>query len=157
MIIIQKLPLLESNINNLLDDYTNFNIKMSIKGSGNSRKINIVQIKKDIETEDEKNKSLSIKSCSGYETVMLNIVFKIVIRKLCYINECSFLCIDEVLSKISVKKYDKLINMFNMLRDNYDNILVISHIREIQNMLKENYKGIDININKDSDNISYIE
>ena len=157
IIINEKLPMIEKNVNKILNKYTNFNIKMYLKGNGNSKKLNIIQVKNNINEKDQDNKKLSIKSCSGYEMVVLNIVFKLVIRKLCYINDCSFLCIDEVLSKISNKNYDKLNNIFDMIEDNYDNIFIISHIEEIKTILDEKYSGKNINIEKDENNISYIK
>ena len=48
------------------------------------------------------------------------------------------------ISKISIKKYDKLNKIFTLLKQNYEQMLIISHNEEIKNILSENYEGKNI-------------
>lgn len=138
-----KIPLIESSINKFLSIYTNFKISIEINGKGNCRKIKFYQIK------NKNGKKISISCCSGYEMFILNIAFKIAIKNNCYVNYSNFICIDEVWEKISENNYNKLYNIFNILKNNYDNVLVISHIQDIKNILDEEYEGKFIKIDCD--------
>ena len=124
-----KIPFIEEEINKHLEVYTNFKIKINIEGNGTRKKIIIYQYK------DGTDKLLSVNSCSGYESFILNVIFKTVIKKSCYINFPSVIAIDEVWEKISETNYDKLDGIFELLVNNYKNILVISHIDAIKNKL----------------------
>ena len=148
IILKEKIPIIEGSVNEILKKYTNFVIKIKLNGNGSSKKLLITQTKNN---KDE----LTIKSCSGYEMIILNIAFKLAIKKNCYINTPNFICIDECLEKISVKNYNKMYELFDMLKDNYKNILVISHIEEIKSYIEENYPGKHIKIARES-NYSYL-
>lgn len=155
IILEDKIPVMETEINKILDFYTNFKIKIVINGNGSRKKIDIFQLKNN---DINNSTNLTINSCSGYEVFILNIAFKLSIKKFCYINYPSFICIDEVWEKISEENYSKLHKIFDLLRDNYKNILVISHIDQIKTHLEDNYSGKYINIVKDlSDNYSFLK
>lgn len=149
IILEDKIPNIEKEINIILKSYTNFSIKIDINGSGSRKKIEFYQIKNTDSITQENN--LTINSCSGYENFILNIAFKLVIKKFSYINYSSFICIDEVWEKISKENYKKLYKIFNLLKDNYNHILIISHIDEIKQYLEENYNGKHINILREKD------
>jgi len=151
-ILLNKIPFIQDKMNELLEKYTNYKIKIELKGNGSRKKLMIYQTKDKI---SDKSKYLSINSLSGYEMFILNILFKIVIKKYCHIIIPSFICIDEVWEKISSKNYDKLKNIFSILINNFKNILLISHIEQIKDLL-DNYSGKHIEIVK-KDKISYIK
>lgn len=136
-----KIPFIEEEINKHLEVYTNFKIKINIEGNGTRKKIIIYQYK------DGTDKLLSVNSCSGYESFILNVIFKTVIKKSCYINFPSVIAIDEVWEKISETNYDKLDGIFELLINNYKNILVISHIDAIKSKLMS-YDGDFIKIQR---------
>ena len=149
IILEDKIPNIEREINIILKHYTNFSIKIDINGTGSRKKIEFYQIKNTDTVTQENN--LTINSCSGYENFILNIAFKLVIKKFSYVNYSSFICIDEVWEKISKENYKNLYKIFNLLRDNYNHILIISHIDEIKQYLEENYNGKHINILREKD------
>lgn len=152
LILEDKIPQIQDEINKILKYYTNFQIKIVMNGLGIRKKIDIYQIKNNNE-----DLELTINSCSGYEIFILNIAFKLAIKKFCYVNYPSFICIDEVWEKISEENYSKLHKIFDILRDNYKNIIIISHIEQIKHYLEENYDGKYINIAKNQDkNYSYL-
>lgn len=140
VILKERLPIIESYINDVLKKYTNFTITIKIMGALSKKKIQIFQKKSDLN-------ELTIQSCSGFESIILNIACKLAIKKYCYINTSSILMIDEVLSKISTQNYKLLPNIFKMLEDNFNNILIITHITDIKTILEESMSGEGKNIN----------
>lgn len=141
IIINEKIPLIEKYINNLLNEYTNFNIKINISGSGYKKNIELLQYKKD------SNRELSITSCSGYEVLILNIIIKLVLKKICFVNICDLLMIDEVLASVSIQNYNLLEQIFGILIKNFKCIILITHIENIKEIL-DNYETHNINICK---------
>ena len=137
IILNNKIPIFVKEINKLLNVYTNFNIDIQINGNGNMKKINIYQYKK------LSKKLISIKDCSSYEKIILNIIFRIVIKNICKLKHSNIIMIDEVLSSISIQNYNKLENLFKLLLNNFKNIIIISHNESIKDILN-NYKGNDI-------------
>lgn len=129
MILTSNIPDIEEYINDILKIYTNFTIKIVLSDFNTVRKkITIMQCKKD-------SSPITINSCSGYETIILNIACKLAIKNYCYINTSSIIMIDEVLSKISVCNYDKLPLLFNIIKNNFKHIIVITHIEAIQDLV----------------------
>lgn len=128
----KKIPLLENEINNVLNKYTNFNISIEYDktSKGDNKGITIYQFKK-----NEPGNKMTIASCSGYETFILNIAFKLAIKRICYINSPNFICIDEVFEKIAKDNYNNLNEMFNILYDNFDIVLIITHLEDIKEMI----------------------
>ncbi len=148
MIVNQKLPIIENLINNHLKDYTNFTIKIELFGNGIRKKLDFYQIKSD-------GSQLSIKSCSGYETLILNIIIKIVLKNTCFLNVSDFLMIDEVLSAISIKNYNLLEKIFQVINNHFKNILIITHIEDIKDIVTNFDNSYDLYIKKNNGN-SYI-
>ena len=151
MILQEKIPLLEKEINEILGTYVNYKICIDLVGKGVQKKLVFSQVKNVNETATK----LSVNSLSGYELVILNIALKIVIKKNCYVNNPSFLCIDEVFGKISAKNYSKLKVIFDILVENYKNIMVISHINDIKEIL-DDYTGCYVNIQRSEEGYSYL-
>lgn len=147
MILDNNIKSITNYINDILKQYTNFTIDIELSDFESTRKkITIYQNKGD-------NNKLTINSCSGYETIILNIACKLAIKKYTYINSSSIIMIDEILSKVSVQNYCKLPSLFKIIKDNFKHILIISHIEEIQDMIDDDKK---INIVKNND-YSYIK
>lgn len=133
-----KLMQLRVQINSILTKYTNFSIDIEYN---NANKIIIYQIKQ--------GKRISINSCSGYETMILNISCKIALKKYSSINQSNMIMIDEVMSCISNDNYHVIEQLINIMSEYYSNIFIITHINEIKDMLIDN--GKYINIKKEGD------
>ena len=146
-----KLPVIENDVNKILKDYTNFKIKLQVIGNGNRKRLDIIKYKTNIE------EGLTINSCSGYEMIMLNIAFKLSIKNNCYVNCPNFICIDEILGKVSSENYQELIQTFEILEKNFKNIIIISHIKEIKKILQEKFDGVNIKVIRNSVNSSRVD
>ena len=141
-ILTQNIKFIENYVNDILSQYTNYKIDIKISDFDKTRqRIDIYQLKND------NNNNLTINSLSGYESIILNIACKMAIKRFAYINYSSFISIDEVFGKISMKNYNLLPKLFDLIKLNYKHILIISHIGEIQELL--NGKDINITVNKD--------
>jgi DNA repair exonuclease SbcCD ATPase subunit len=134
MILHDKLPMIESDVNDVLCQYTNF--KIVIELTGKRKSLEIYQIKND--------EKISLGSLSGYETLITNIAFKVAIKKNCNLHCPNFIMIDEVLSSVSVENYDKLPELFELLESYYDIIFLITHIRDIKELCEGD--GVDVKI-----------
>lgn len=137
-----KLNQLKIHTNRILDKYTNFNIDIEYN---NATKITIYQIKN--------NKKISINSCSGYETMILNIACKIALKKYSSINHTDMLMIDEVMSCISTENHSIIDQLVSMITEYYNQVFIITHNNDIKDILNEQGKYINI---KKIDNYSMI-
>lgn len=136
LIVNEQIPVLEDNINNLLSLFTKFKVKITI----DDKEMNFRYLK-------PSGNDITIKSCSGYETFILNLALKYSLSQFGYLAQPSFISIDEGWDVISESNYDKLEEIFNILYKKYNNILVISHLPKIQQMLNQ-FEGFNINIKK---------
>lgn len=134
MILLDKLPIIQTDVNDVLKKYTNFQIL--IEFTGKRRSIEIYQVK-GIE-------KIGLGSLSGYETLITNIAFKTAIKKNCNLHCPNFIMIDEVLSSVSAENYDLLPELFELLETYYDVIFLITHIRDIKEMCEGS--GVDVTL-----------
>ncbi len=144
MILYDKLPIIQQDVNDILFGYTNF--KILIEFTGKRKSIEIYQVKNN-------NERISLNSLSGYETLMTNIAFKIAIKKNCILHCSNLIMIDEVLSSVSQENYDLLPELFLLLESYYDTIFLITHIQDIKELCENN--GINIELEKDN-NVSKV-
>ena len=141
MILNEKIPIIQNEINNLLEKYTNFKIKMESVGGRGRRRIEIVQRKDDGE-------EIGLGSLSGYETLLVNIACKLAIKRSCTLHSPMFLMVDEVMSVISIENYELLPGLFEMLQECYHFIILITHIEEIKEMFSDDVGGKVVEIER---------
>lgn len=144
LILHDKLPMIEKDVNSVLSRYTNFRIVVEFTGKRKS--IEIYQVKKD--------EKISLGSLSGYETLITNIAFKVAIKRNCNLHCPNFIMIDEVLSSVSFENYDMLPELFELLESCYDIIFLITHIQDIKELCEGN--GIDVRLCRE-DGVSWID
>ena len=92
----------------------------------------------------EDNKFLNIKRLSGYERTCINIAIRIVLNSMNVVMKNNFLIIDEGFGTCDDKNIHKIINLINMIKTEYEIVLIISHLNEIKNI---NGNNIIINQN----------
>lgn len=96
----------------LCNMYINFDINDSYKW-------NITISKNDM--------TLGPEQCSGYERFIINIALKIVFDKYKFYSGIKMFFIDEGLDCISEENYDKIDQLFELLKKYYNTVLIISH------------------------------
>lgn len=90
------------------------------------------------------NLILGSEQCSGYERFIINIGLKVGLDKFKHYAGIKMFFIDECFDCISEENLEKVDDLFEILKKNYQTILVISHNEELKK--KINYQ---ININSD--------
>ena len=73
--------------------------------------------------------------CSGYERFILNIIIKRSLNKYCYNNKSNLFAIDEGLDCIDLNNMKKFNLLLDRLKIDYNNILLISHIKNIKDFI----------------------
>jgi DNA repair exonuclease SbcCD ATPase subunit len=139
-LVISKLKAIERYANILLSTLSNLNIRFET-----SKKIEIVIQKssasaRHVVTKDETSagephvaryKEYDYVQCSGFELFIIELALKQALSKYTFTSKSNIFAIDEgwdVISKANLKKIPKI---FNYLRQQYDNILIISHQKSL--------------------------
>lgn len=73
------------------------------------------------------NMELSVHQCSGYETFIINVALKIIFDKYKFYSGIKMFFIDEGLDCVSEENYDKLDDLFELLKSYYNTVIIISH------------------------------
>lgn len=121
----KKLKILETRLNNLLNDITTFQIAILIENS----EIDFYKIlNKDTE------KYLNIKRLSGYERTCFNIAIRVALNSMNVIMKNNFLIIDEGFGTCDDKNIFNIINLIDVIKKDYETVIIISHLNEIKNI-----------------------
>jgi DNA repair exonuclease SbcCD ATPase subunit len=130
---------IESIVNNILKDITNFTLKFEINDDG-------IVINKFY-----KNEYIDARFLSGYEKFASNVALRIAFGKLNKYIKNDYLIIDEGFSSCDHKNINKIHTIFDVIRKYYKWCIVISHIDQIKNNFDKTYfiKKMD-NIYNDS-------
>jgi DNA repair exonuclease SbcCD ATPase subunit len=76
--------------------------------------------------------TLGPEQCSGYERFIINVALKIVFDKYKFYSGIKMFFIDEGLDCVSEENFDKLDQLFDLLKSYYLSVLVISHNEELK-------------------------
>jgi len=92
---------------------------------------------------------LDVKQLSGYETFVSNLALKIALNKHCLCGRSGLFCIDEGLDCIDDLNFEKLEQLFTIMRSEFTNVLVITHLSKIKRYVDdiiqvENPKGYSV-------------
>jgi len=115
------IPLINSNLNNLLNDLTDFSVEIIIDEKNN---VNFNIIKEDDNGEIE---SGNLKSASGFERTMSSLALRSTLVKYGAIPLIDFCVLDEITACVSPHNYHLLYELFQRFNDNYSTVFVISH------------------------------
>lgn len=86
------------------------------------------------------NMILGIEHVSGFERLVINIGLKIALDKYQHNSSINFFAIDECLDCVSDDNYHKVDDIFKLLKDNYHNVLIISHNENLKNKVDSRIK-----------------
>jgi DNA repair exonuclease SbcCD ATPase subunit len=76
---------------------------------------------------------------------MIEIAFKIALSEMANISKSNILYIDEGISVFDEKTMDNINILFDFLKENYDKVILISHINKIKNEIDNEIKIIKNN------------
>lgn len=118
----QYLSKITYRVNQLVEPFIGKKINMSLDG----KKIDIQIISDD--------KVLHI--TSGMESLMLDIVFKIIIGQITLMPKSNFIFIDESISVLDKDRIESIGLFFDFLKKYYNNIFVITHMQSIKEHIR---------------------
>lgn len=142
------LPLIESNINQILHSMVNFNIEFIFHDEDQKIKTNIGALNINLYYNNES--SYNAQLASGFEKFMIEIALRIVLCKISTIAKPNFIIIDEGWSCLDKDNLNNITQILNNIKLQYDNIILISHLDELKSQV-----DYIINIEK-KDNFSFV-
>lgn len=115
------LPIINSEVQRLLDDVTDFEVEIFINDKND---VQFMLIKDDV----EKN----LKSGSGLETTAASIALRCVLGKMSCLPMPNFITFDEVLGKVAQVNIPRMKPLFDKITDMYDTVFFITHNDEVK-------------------------
>jgi hypothetical protein len=109
------LPIINSELQRLLDDVTDFEVEISID---DKNEVRYLLIKDDIEKQ--------LKAGSGFERTASSLALRCVLGKMSKLSMPNFITFDEVLGRVAPNNVEKMKLLFDKVKDMYDNIFFIT-------------------------------
>lgn len=134
------LPILNSEIQRLLEDVTEFDVEITIN---DKNEIKYLLVKDEIEK--------PLKSASGFERTSASLALRCVLGKMCKLSTPNFITLDEVLGRVAPNNIEKMKLLFDRVTDMYENIYFIT-----QNEIVKDWANNIITVIKEN-NISKIK
>lgn len=88
--------------------------------------------------------NLGVQQCSGFENFIINVALKIIFDKYKFYSGIKMFFIDEGLDCVSEENYDKLDELFELLKTYYKTVIIISHNETLKSKIEHS-----INIQSD--------
>jgi exonuclease SbcC len=142
LILRDKIPYINDRLNDLLGDLTNFSIKVNMND------------KKELEfvmSDNATGLDKFLYTGSGFERTMGALALRQVLVEINCLPKFNMLFLDEVLGKVGKMNLDKVEMLLSRIKDNYDNVMFITHNEETKS-----WGDFNIVVTKE-DNISRID
>ena len=110
------LPVINSELYNLLDGVCDFSIEMTMNSKN---EVEFFLIKDDVYK--------TLKSGSGFERTASALALRCVLGKLSSLPKPNFIAFDEALGKVSDENLDNIRLLFDRIKDMYDIVFLITH------------------------------
>lgn len=145
MVLKKTLPIINSNLNRILEDVCDFEIEVLLTEKNDV----IFEIIKD-------GVASSLGGASGFERTASGLALRHVLGSISTMPKPNFITLDEVLGKIGKEFYDNIRELYMKMEDSYQFILHITHIEDIKDWhrnfititKKENISMVNQIINK---------
>ena len=111
------LPIINSELNRLLCDTTDFKVEVTMNEKND---IDFILIRDDIRTR--------LSAASGLETTQAALALRVVLGKLSKMPKPPFILLDEVLGTVAKENYDDMKKIYDKIAKEFDFILHICHI-----------------------------
>lgn len=117
------LPLIESEINGFLRDIDTIEVRIAYNGTGF------------IYTIDDRGNQPTINTISGYQRFIINIAMRIALAKMNNKVRLNTLFIDEGFTSFDSINITKIRDILSILLKRFNNILIVSHMDEVRNVV----------------------
>lgn len=134
------LPIINSEIQRLLDDVTDFEVEISID---DKNEVRYLLLKDGIEKQ--------LKAGSGFERTASSLALRCVLGKMSKLSMPNFITFDEVLGRVAPNNIEKMKVLFDKIKDMYENVFFIT-----QNEIVKDWADNIITVIKEN-NISKIQ
>jgi DNA repair exonuclease SbcCD ATPase subunit len=134
------LPLINSEVQRLLEDIVDFEIEIFIDDKNNVKFL----INKD-------GVSKLLKSGSGFEKTTASLALRCVLGKVSMLPMPNFITFDEVLGKVAPENLEKLKSLFDKIKDMYEIVFFITH-----NDVVKDWGDNVVTVTKSKNNISSV-
>ena len=134
------LPIINSEIQRLLDDVTDFEVEISID---DKNEVRYLLLKDGIEKQ--------LKAGSGFERTTSSLALRCVLGKMSKLSMPNFITFDEVLGRVAPNNIEKMKILFDKVKDMYENVFFIT-----QNEIVKDWADNIITVVKEN-NISKIQ
>lgn len=125
MVLKKTLPIINSNLNRILEDVCDFEIKVLLTEKNDV----IFEIIKD-------GIASSLGGASGFERTASGLALRHVLGNISTMPKPNFITLDEVLGKVGKEFYDNIRELYLKMEDSYQFILHITHIEDIKDWHK---------------------
>lgn len=120
MVLRQTLPIINAELNNLLNDVCDFNVLVEIDDSNH---INFSLIVDDVKS--------NLLSGSGFEQTVAALALRAVLGNISTLPRPSFMLLDEVLGGVAKDNYDNVKKLYDRILKDYSFIFQITHLDDI--------------------------
>lgn len=125
-LIVDTLPMIETEINNVLSQMVDFRITLDMDG----KNINAYLVYSN-------DKMWPLEMSSGMERFVSSIAIRSALMKISNLPKSNFLIIDEGISVIDSNNMSSLPSIFNHFNENFDFIILISHLEVMRDLVDE--------------------
>lgn len=120
MVLRNTLPIINSELNRLLGDVTDFNVEVVMNEKND---VDFLLIRNDTITR--------LSAASGLEKTQSALALRVVLGKMSKLSRPPFILLDEVLGTVASENYDDMKKLYNKISEYFSFILHITHINEI--------------------------
>jgi DNA repair exonuclease SbcCD ATPase subunit len=120
MVLRQTLPIINAELNNLLNDVCDFNVLVEIDDSNH---INFSLIADDVKS--------NLLSGSGFEQTVAALALRAVLGNISTLPRPSFMLLDEVLGGVAKDNYENVKKLYDRILKDYSFIFQITHLDDI--------------------------
>lgn len=123
LILQQQIPLINQTLQNYTEDLFDFKIEFNY----NSETLDI-----EFYYPGQKGVKRDVTQASGMEGTVINLVIRAALSEVTLLPKPSLLMLDEIFNTLDELNLEKLKDCLKRLKDNYQNIVVISHLEDVK-------------------------
>ena len=120
MVLRQTLPIINSELNYLLEDVCDFNVNVEIDDKND---INFSIIVDDVKSD--------LSSGSGFEQTVAALALRAVLGNISTMSRPSFMLLDEVLGGVAKDNYENIKRLYDRMLKDYSFIFQVTHLDDI--------------------------
>jgi DNA repair exonuclease SbcCD ATPase subunit len=122
-LISKALPVIEGEVNNILQQIVDFGVTLQMDGKSINGKIVY---------EDQE---WPLEMCSGMEKFISGLAIRVALINVCHLPRPNFLVIDEGFGTLDSENLTSMFMLFDYLKTQFDYIIVISHLDQMRDIV----------------------